>query len=132
MSVAEQYSGFIVQRSKRLLSPPCRQTVPHLYRQLLLDIGKYLDEMEIPHRFIEVMTDTSSNDIRWLTRDQAISMSGVPSIVEWIAATCGAKQFTVGVDILAQISKDMLTPGGRGECELKKIHNARDAIVDIN
>jgi hypothetical protein len=36
-----------------------------LYRQLLSEIGKFLDEMEIPRRFVEIMTDTSSNDVRW-------------------------------------------------------------------
>jgi hypothetical protein len=38
--------------------PPDRACV--LHRQLLSDIGRYLAEMEIPRRFIEIMTNTSS------------------------------------------------------------------------
>ena len=65
-----------------------------LYRQLLSDIGKYLAEMEVPRRFIEIMTDTSSKDIRWLTNDEAQSMEAVPSIAEWVASSCGAMSKT--------------------------------------
>ncbi len=67
--------------------PPDRASV--LYRQLLSDTGKYLTEMEIPRRFIEIMMDTTSTDIRWLNYDEADSVQEVPSIAEWIGATCG-------------------------------------------
>jgi hypothetical protein len=72
----------------RLGRPPDRASI--LYRQLLLDIGKYLSEMEVPQRFIEFMMDTTSAEIRWLTNDEAESMEEVPSIAEWLAATCEA------------------------------------------
>jgi hypothetical protein len=49
-----------------------------------------LSEMEVPQRFIEFMMDTTSAEIRWLTNDEAESMEEVPSIAEWLAATCGA------------------------------------------
>jgi hypothetical protein len=69
--------------------PPCGPRFD-LYRQLLLGIGKYLSEMEVPQRFIEFMMDTTSAEIRWLTNDEAESMEEVPSIAEWLAATCEA------------------------------------------
>jgi hypothetical protein len=69
--------------------PPDRAGV--LYRQLLADIGTYLAEMEIPRRFIEIMTSTSSKDIRWLTSNEAGSIENrPPSIAEWLASSCGA------------------------------------------
>ena len=44
--------------------PPERASV--LYREELSEIDRYLTEIEVPRRYIELMTDTSSNDIRWL------------------------------------------------------------------
>ena len=46
--------------------PPDRASV--LYRQLLVDVGKYLNEMEVPQRFVETMTITPSTDIWWLNK----------------------------------------------------------------
>ena len=61
-----------------------------LYRQLLSEVGTFLDEMEIPRRYVELMTDTASNDVRWLNLDEANSLETAPSIAEWFASTCGA------------------------------------------
>jgi hypothetical protein len=96
-----------------------------LYRQLLLDMDKYLVEMEIPRRFIEVMKDTSPADIYWLSRDQAYSMSDVPSIEAWLAATCGS-----------MAKPPMAIPNfekfweGLG-CQNRKIRISRDAIKEV-
>jgi len=69
--------------------PPDRAGV--LYRQLLSEIGRYLAEMEVPRQFIEIMTNTSSKDVRWLTYEEAESIEErPPSIAEWVASSCGA------------------------------------------
>jgi len=60
------------------------------YRFALAEVEKYLGEMEVPRRFIELMIDTSSNDIHWLDLEESWSLKEVPSIAEWIAASCGA------------------------------------------
>jgi hypothetical protein len=61
-----------------------------LYRALLADIAVYLSEMEVPQRYIELMSETASNDIKWLSSDEALSILETPSTAEWVAATCGA------------------------------------------
>ncbi len=38
-----------------------------LYRGLLAKMASYLEEMEIPRRYIDLMTDTASIDITWLS-----------------------------------------------------------------
>jgi hypothetical protein len=102
--------------------PPDRAST--FYRMLLRDIDAYLTEMEVPRRFIEAMTDTSSTDIYWLDFKQAHSMKDVPSIVEWVAASCGPPP---GKD--SDLGLDALSP--RPGCELTKIDNARDATDPI-
>jgi hypothetical protein len=126
--------------------PPDRASV--LYRQLILDIGKYLTEMEVTQRFIEIMMDTTSTDIRWLNYDEASLVEKVPSIAEWIAASCGAMSksekdamLQIGVEI-DQLKKNV-TQRDRmlreqldkksseiSMCGTKKIWKARDAISD--
>lgn len=68
--------------------PPERASA--LYRGLLPQIANYLSDMEVPKKYIELMSATASNDIKWLTTDEALSMLEPPSIAEWVAATCGA------------------------------------------
>jgi hypothetical protein len=60
--------------------PPARAAVS--YRHLLSEIGKYLDEMEVARRLIEIMTDTSSHEVRWLADDEASALEVPPSIAE--------------------------------------------------
>jgi hypothetical protein len=116
-----------------------------LYRQLLTDIGNYLVEMEIPRRFVEIMTDTSSNDIRWLNYDEVPLMEEVPSTAEWVALTCGAMS-KAEKDTMSKIGTEIAWPKNVsqrdrmlhdtlqkrsieiGRCAQKKIWKARDAI----
>jgi hypothetical protein len=127
--------------------PPNRASV--LYRQLLLDIGKYLTEMDVPRRFIEVMMDTTSTDIRWLNCYEAISVEEVPSIAEWIAATCGAmtkseKGIMLRVAIETDVMKRNVSQRDRmlreqlekksqeiNLCGARKLSKARDAISEV-
>jgi hypothetical protein len=53
-----------------------------LYRQLLVDLEKYLSDMEVTRRFIDLMTATTSTDMRWLTHHEADPLEEVPSIAE--------------------------------------------------
>ncbi len=123
--------------------PPDRASAT--YRALLADISKFLIEMEIPPRFIEFMIDVSSTDIRWLTRDEAEALEEVPSVHEWIAATCGAmskeeKDTLIRLEVEADQLKT-LSPRNRmlldqlqkrsseiSLCAAKKVRLARDAI----
>jgi hypothetical protein len=68
--------------------PPERAS--SLYRGLLADIANYLSDMEVPKKYIELMSSTASNDIKWLSSEEAASVPEIPSIAEWVAATCGA------------------------------------------
>jgi hypothetical protein len=111
--------------------PPDRASV--LYRQLLSDIGRYLAEMEIPRRFIEIMTSTSSKDLRWLTYKEAASMEDMPpSIAEWVASSCGA---------MTKSEKDAMIKDRRlhekkwlqiVRCASAKIRMARDEIKEVS
>jgi hypothetical protein len=112
---------------------------------MLLEIGKYLTEMEVPRRFVEIMTDTSSKDMRWLSFEEAKSINDVPSIAEWIALTCGAMSESekntmtaIAVEIywpkdVSQRDRmlyDQLRKRSEEEsvCRFRKISRARDAI----
>jgi hypothetical protein len=68
--------------------PPERAS--KLYRGLLSDIAAYLLAMEVPQRYADMMSDTASSDIKWLSGDDALAIGRPPSIAEWVAATCGA------------------------------------------
>ena len=68
--------------------PPEQASI--LYRALLADIATYLSDMEVPQKIIDLMSDTASNDIKWLNSLEAKSMLEPLSIAEWDAATCGA------------------------------------------
>lgn len=113
-----------IQSTSFAALPPDRASV--LYRQLLMNINSYLNEMEVPRRFIEVMTDTSSSDIRWLNGYEASAMRDVPSITEWIGTACGkmspAERSNISQNKELLRRWDTIT-----ECEAKKITAARDA-----
>ena len=72
--------------------PPDRASV--LYRQLMLNIVGYLRDIEIPQRFIDLMSETSSRDMHWVSYEDADSMSVAPSVADWIASTCDAMSAT--------------------------------------
>jgi hypothetical protein len=124
--------------------PPDRASL--MYRGLLVDINKYLSEMEISPRFAEFMIDTSSKDIRWLTWDEAETLEEVPSIHEWVATNCGAmskNETTTWLMLGAEVDQfnKILSPRDRmlyeqldnrwrkiSSCRSTKIQQARDAI----
>jgi len=120
-----------------------------LYRLLLAEVERYLTEMEIPRRYIEIMTDTSSNDVRWLDLEEAWSLEEVPSVAEWIAAGCGAiskseqrAMLEIGIKLTNKINvsqqekilrEQVLQRSAEiDECKAKRIDNSRDTITEIN
>jgi hypothetical protein len=128
--------------------PPDRAGV--LYRQLLSEIDRYLAEMEIPRQFIEIMTNTSSKEIRWLTYEETDSIGDMPvSIAEWIASNCGAMTKSEK-DTMSKISADISFPKNVSrqdrmlqerlktkqiqirDCTWDKIEMARDAIKEVS
>jgi|GEM_PF-5305305 len=61
-----------------------------IYKQELIEINKYLTDMEVPQKYIDTMTDVSSSNIYWLKYNEAESMQGMPpSIEESMSASCG-------------------------------------------
>jgi hypothetical protein len=68
--------------------PPDRASAQ--YRQLMLNVVRHLRDLEIPQRFIDLMSENASRDMHWLSNEDADSISVAPSVAEWIAATCGA------------------------------------------
>lgn len=125
--------------------PPDR--VGALYREILSDIAKYLTEMEIPPRFVEIMTDTSSRDIRWLTDDETNSLTAPPSIAEWTASTCGSftksEEYAAGT-IGGKVIRKNASPREKElfdrllkkkydiySCGVDKVDKARQAIKEI-
>ena len=122
--------------------PPDRASI--LYRKLLSEIATYLGEMEIPQRYIDIMTNTSSSDIRWIN-DEADSISTPPSVAEWITSSCGSfsksEEHTLEnlyvkpkITLQEKQVRDRLQKK-RTEislCGMYKIDKARDAIKQIN
>src|SRR5260370_11791911 len=56
--------------------------------------------MEVPRRFIDVMMDPSSSGIYWATLKDAAALKEVPSIAEWLSASCGTNSFERAMDEL--------------------------------
>jgi hypothetical protein len=82
------------------------------HHRLLLDTAAYLKEMEVPDRFIQLMVNTVSTEIRWLSGREAKSLEQVPSIAEWLTAACRAER---------QVS----------DCTVLKLWKARDSITEV-
>jgi hypothetical protein len=82
------------------------------YRRLLLDTASYLEEMEVPEQFIQLMVNTTSTDVRWLSGREAKSLEEVPSIAKWLTAACRAER---------EVS----------DCTILKLWKARDAISEL-
>jgi len=59
-----------------------------VYRRVLDEIAKYLDDMEAPRSMIDAMVATNSADIRWVDADKD-DLERPPSIAEWADAACG-------------------------------------------
>ena len=131
-------------RSTRFANlPPDRASA--LYRLLLGEMDSYLTEVEIPHRFIETMTDTSSNDVRWISGDEALSIKESPSLAEWIAAGCDGmskEDQSVMLEISRRVRQKSASSYEKAlyerlskkdfelyTCKLRRLDNARDAIV---
>jgi hypothetical protein len=118
-----------------------------LYRQLASDVKEYLAEMEVPRRFIDIMMDTSSSGIYWATLKDAAALKEVPSIAEWLSASCGTNSFERAMDELLAGRTDLrglsasemakyqtlAKPLAERDIEIlscvdKKINNSRDAV----
>jgi hypothetical protein len=67
----------------KALSPTEAESV---YKPALTAISLYLEEMEVPKEFVEVMIATSSHGIRWITSE---NIKRSPSFAEWADANCG-------------------------------------------
>jgi len=63
------------------------------YRQILKEIDAYLREMEVPPRFFQIMTSTTSAGVRLLSSSEIESLWEVPSIDEWLTAECGKEGY---------------------------------------
>jgi hypothetical protein len=98
--------------------PPDRASV--LYRLLLSDIDRYLTAMEVPRTFVDAMIDTSSSDIQWIDPEMPRRMEIVPSIAEWINASCGDNYLAR----LHRYSKENLDND-----RLRKELDAEDALI---
>jgi hypothetical protein len=80
--------------------------------QLLPDVAAYLKEMEVPERFIQLMVNTNSTEVRWLSGREAKSLKEVPSIAKWLTTACRAER---------EVS----------DCTVLKLWKARDAITEV-
>lgn len=113
-----------------------------LYRQLITEVGRYLENMEVPRAIVERSTITASVDMYWISASQAEAMQRPPSIAEWFAASCGAlgSADRRTMDVLTSKTKQSFSAQEQTfwttynrrfreimTCELKKLHNAKDA-----
>jgi hypothetical protein len=116
-----------------------------VYRRVLDEISRYLEEMEVPRPLIDAMVATSSADIRWVdgmdsTLDKQLEQP--PSVVEWLAASCGynpreeREWLLLATDIGKRWSEEEARQfsllGERtskaSKCIRELIHNRRDAL----
>src|SRR5215470_5811022 len=64
----------------------------------------------VVRQFIEIMTNTSSKDVHWLTYEEAESIEErPPSIAEWVASSCGAMTKSEK-DTMLKITVDIAYP----------------------
>jgi hypothetical protein len=107
------------------------------YREVLSDIETYLSEMEIPRRYIEKLTDTSSDDITWLSlAGDTLAMSEPPSIREWLLASCGGLSQEEWGYLMEELVHHRLSPDRDrlrrkadqvDNCKTTKIDNYKDS-----
>ena len=79
----------------------------------------------MPRRYMEIMTDTASKDMRWVSERDARLMLEVPSIAEWISAAYGQQ-----LDRAQE--EQALSLLNRHACKGRKIDNAQDAITEFS
>ncbi|MFZ1110024.1 MAG: hypothetical protein WAN43_16955 [Rhodomicrobium sp.] len=72
--------------SFRELSPTVAEKI---YKPILTKIAAYLEEMEVPKKYIEAMIATSSADIYWTNIEDENFLEYSPSFYEWLQANCG-------------------------------------------
>ena len=60
-----------------------------VYIRILLEIARYLEEMEVPRPMIDAMVATGSSEIRWID-SIGDDLFRPPSIAEWEDAACSA------------------------------------------
>jgi hypothetical protein len=94
-----------------------------LYRELLQQIESYLEEMEVPRKFIEIMTVTSSTKVRWLDVSESNLIENVPSIAEWINASCGTDPFEREIDDLSRGRTSLKDFSAREKIEWQRLVN---------
>jgi len=83
-------SGVVGLHRPQIDSPEFRalsaDKAAEVYRQVLRNVVRYLDEMEAPKPLIDAMVSTSSASIRWINADDELERA--PSFAEWIDASC--------------------------------------------
>jgi hypothetical protein len=62
------------------------QEASKVYNEALAEVRQYLNEMEVPKQFIEMMVNTSSSDITWVNLGDKFARP--PSLAEWEDANC--------------------------------------------
>jgi hypothetical protein len=60
-----------------------------VYRRVLDDIARYMEEMEVPRPMIDAMVATSSSEIQWV--DAQDNLERPPSYAEWADALCAIR-----------------------------------------
>jgi hypothetical protein len=116
------------------------------YREQLTKIRDYLEEMDTPRRYVDLMVDTNSADMTWLTQKDEDGLSAPASIAEWIKSSCGAvaqnekdTRFELefqrdydGKRLSAQektfIEQVNLKYMQVFHCRMKRLNNARDVV----
>ena len=64
------------------------QQADAMYKQAMIDVRQYLQEMDVDDSFVSMMTGTSSSDLRKVTSPLGWQFQ-VPSFREWLSAKCG-------------------------------------------
>ncbi len=123
------------------------ETAQKTYSMVLAEMRAYLEEMELPTKAIDLLINTKSGDIHWLTDDEASgeildsgdwAASFPPSIQEWIASSCGMVSKSKYKEVLQQMQ--LKTPqlnqlikefGDVNTCALRKLAKHRDSIAQV-
>jgi hypothetical protein len=116
-----------------------------MYRDLVADIGRYLEDVDIPRKYRDLMSDTSSSDMRWLTLKEAESLTRPSSIWTWIASSCevmSQQEQEIRLDLLLEKNRssreELLYEALERKfdetsgCLQKKMFNARDMITRVD
>src|SRR5262249_6455813 len=54
-------------------------------------VGKYLNEMNVPDKYVDLMYSIAPNEVRWVTKDEFSSDLGgfIPEMKSLLASKCG-------------------------------------------